>query len=48
MIRFLDFIEGEELIKNLSKKIGTSIVSLVSMCEPEAQYVLLTNIIYII
>ena len=48
MVRYLDFLEGEELIKNLSKKIGTSIISLVSMGNPENQYVLLTNIIYII
>ena len=48
IVRYLDFLEGEELIKNLSKKIGTSIVSLVSMGNPETQYVLLTNITYII
>lgn len=48
MVRYLDFLEGEEFIKNLSKKIGTSIISLVSMGTPENQYVLLTNIIYII
>jgi vesicle coat complex subunit len=39
---------NEELIKNLTKKIASSIVSVVSFTPPEVQYVILKNIQYII
>lgn len=47
MVKYLDFLSNEDLIKNLCKKIGPSLVSLVEMNKPEIQYVLLKNIQYI-
>jgi vesicle coat complex subunit len=47
MVRYLDFLSNEDLVKNLCKKIGPSLVSLVEMNKPEIQYVLLKNIQYI-
>jgi vesicle coat complex subunit len=46
--RYLDYLTNEELIKNLIKKLGPSIVSVVSFTPEEVQYVILKNIQYII
>lgn len=48
VIRYFDFLSSAELIKNLSKKIASSIVSVVSFTPTEVQYVILKNIEYII
>lgn len=47
-MRYLDFLTNEDLIKNLVKKLGPSIVSVVSLPAVEIQYVVLKNIQYII
>jgi vesicle coat complex subunit len=48
VVRYFDFIPNEELVKNLTKKIASSIVSVVSFTPAEVQYVILKNIQYII
>lgn len=48
IVRYLDFLSNEDLIKNLVKKLGPSIVSVVSLPAVEIQYVILKNIQYII
>jgi vesicle coat complex subunit len=48
IVRYLDFLSNEDLIKNLIKKLGPSIVSVVSFTPIETQYVVLKNIQYII
>lgn len=48
IVRYLDYLTGEELIKNLIKKLAPSIVSVVSFTPEEVQYVILKNIQYII
>ena len=44
----MDFMSSPELVKNLTKKIASSIVSVVSFTPAEVQYVILKNIQYII
>ena len=46
--RYMDFMSSPELVKNLTKKIASSIVSVVSFTPSEVQYVILKNIQYII
>jgi vesicle coat complex subunit len=48
IVRYLEFLTNEDLIKNLVKKLGPSIVSVVSLPAVEIQYVVLKNIQYII
>ncbi len=48
IVRYLDFLNNEDLIKNLTKKLAPSIVSVVSFTPVEIQYVVLKNIQYII
>ena len=48
VVRYLDFLSNEDLIKNLVKKLGPSIVSVISLPAVEIQYVVLKNIQYII
>lgn len=48
IVRYLDFLSNEDLIKNLIKKLAPSIVSVVSFTPVETQYVVLKNIQYII
>lgn len=48
VVRYFDFLSNQELIKNLTKKIASSIVSVVSFTPCEVQYVILKNIQYII
>jgi vesicle coat complex subunit len=48
VVRYFDFMNNQELIKNLIKKIASSIVSIVSFTPTEIQYVILKNIQYII
>jgi AP-1 complex subunit beta-1 len=48
IVRYLDFLSNEDLIKNLIKKLAPSIVSVVSFTPVEIQYVVLKNIQYII
>jgi vesicle coat complex subunit len=48
IVRYLDFLSNEDLIKNLIKKLAPSIVSVVSFTSIETQYVVLKNIQYII
>ena len=48
IVRYLDFLTNEDLIKNLTKKLAPSIVSVVSFTPVETQYVVLKNIQYII
>lgn len=48
VVRYFDFMNNQELIKNLTKKIASSIVSVVSFTPVEVQYVILKNIQYII
>lgn len=48
IVRYLDFLSNEDLIKNLIKKLAPSIVSVVSFTSVETQYVVLKNIQYII
>ena len=48
VVRYMDFMSSPELVKNLTKKIASSIVSVVSFTPAEVQYVILKNIQYII
>ena len=48
IVCYLEFLTNEELIKNLVKKLGPSIVSVVSLPAVEISYVVLKNIQYII
>lgn len=48
IVRYLDFLNNQDLIKNLTKKLAPSIVSVVSFTPVEIQYVVLKNIQYII
>ena len=48
IVRYLDFLSNEDLIKNLIKKLAPSIVSVVSLPAVEILYVILKNIQYII
>ncbi len=48
IIRYLDFLAEEGLRRNLIKKMGPSIVSIVASDSVEVQYVMLKNIQYII
>lgn len=48
IVRYFDYLTSEELIKNLIKKLASSIISVVSFSPVEVQYVLLKNIQYII
>lgn len=44
ILRYLDYLNDGELVKNLCKKITPSIVSLIAWNQPELQYVILRNI----
>lgn len=48
VVRYMDFMSSPELVKNLTKKIASSIVSVVSFTPSEVQYIILKNIEYII
>ena len=48
VVRYFDYISSEELIKNLNKKLASSIISVLSFAPVEVQYVILKNIQYII
>ena len=48
MVRYLDFLSNEELVRNLCKKLSPSIVSVVSFTPAEIQYSILKNLTYII
>lgn len=48
VVRYLDFLGNQELVRNLTKKVASSIVSVVSFTPCEVQYVILKNIQYII
>lgn len=48
IVRYLEFLSNEDLIKNLVKKLGPSLVSVISIPAVEIQYVVLKNIQYII
>ena len=48
VVRYFDFVSSEELIKNLNKKLASSIISVLSFASVEVQYVILKNIQYII
>lgn len=48
VVRYFDYLSNEELIKNLVKKLASSIISVLSFAPVEVQYVLLKNIQYII
>ena len=48
IVRYLEFLTNEDLIKNLVKKLGPSLVSVISIPAVEIQYVVLKNIQYII
>jgi AP-1 complex subunit beta-1 len=48
IVRYFDFMTNEELVRNLTKKIASSIVSVVSFTPTGVQYVILKNIQYII
>lgn len=48
VVRYFDFLGNQELVRNLTKKVAQSIVSVVSFTPCEVQYVILKNIQYII
>ncbi|CAD8078319.1 unnamed protein product [Paramecium sonneborni] len=44
ILKYLDFLDNGDLVKNFCKKISPSLISLVSWNQPEIQYTILRNI----
>jgi len=47
VLKFLDFVKNEELVKTISRKLAAPLLTLLST-EPEIQYVALRNISFIL
>ena len=48
IVRYFDYLANDDLIKNLVKKLASSVVSVLSFAPVEVQYVILKNVQYII
>ncbi|CAK80625.1 unnamed protein product (macronuclear) [Paramecium tetraurelia] len=44
ILKYLDFLDNGDLVKNLCKKVAPSLISLLSWNQPEVQYTILRNI----